>query len=225
MNTLQKDLVVIGGGPAGMAAAIEAKKNGLDDILVLERDSELGGILQQCIHNGFGLHIFGEELTGPEYAGRFIDELEKLGISYKLDTMVLSIAPDRTVTAVNGADGPDENKGPLHSARDGLPRAHQRRAEYPRLAPGRNIHGRQRAAHGQYGRLHARQKNSHTRLRRYRPHHGAAAHARGRAGAHGLRAAALFRGADEEYRAVPRGLQYTAQAQPHHHTGARRQEA
>lgn len=88
-----------------MAAAIEAKKNGLNDIIILERDHELGGILQQCIHNGFGLHIFGEELTGPEYAGRFIKEVVDLGISYRLDTMVLDISPDRVVTAVNHDDG------------------------------------------------------------------------------------------------------------------------
>jgi len=72
------ELVVIGGGPAGLAAAIEAKKNGVKDILVIERDKELGGILQQCIHNGFGLQMFKEELTGPEYAERYIVELEKL---------------------------------------------------------------------------------------------------------------------------------------------------
>jgi NADPH-dependent 2,4-dienoyl-CoA reductase/sulfur reductase-like enzyme len=102
---IHSDLVVIGGGPAGMAAAIEAKKNGLNDIIILERDHELGGILQQCIHNGFGLHIFGEELTGPEYAGRFIKEVEDLGIAYRLDTMVLDISSDRVVTAVNHDDG------------------------------------------------------------------------------------------------------------------------
>ena len=105
MSMIHSDLVVIGGGPAGMAAAIEAKKNGLNDIIILERDHELGGILQQCIHNGFGLHIFGEELTGPEYAGRFIKEVVDLGISYRLDTMVLDISPDRVVTAVNHDDG------------------------------------------------------------------------------------------------------------------------
>ena len=73
MNVKKADLVIIGGGPAGMAAAIEASKNGIRDILILERENNLGGILHQCIHNGFGLHYFGEELTGPEYAWRFID--------------------------------------------------------------------------------------------------------------------------------------------------------
>lgn len=99
------DLVVIGGGPGGLAAAIEAKKNGINNILVIERDKELGGILQQCIHNGFGLHEFKEELTGPEYAERFILELQKMNIEYKLDTMVLDITPEKVVHAINTTDG------------------------------------------------------------------------------------------------------------------------
>lgn len=99
------DIVIIGGGPAGLAAAIEAKKNGSENILILERDRELGGILQQCIHNGFGLHIFNEELAGPEYAERFIDELKAMHIEYKLNTMVLSITEEKIIHAVNETDG------------------------------------------------------------------------------------------------------------------------
>jgi sarcosine oxidase subunit alpha len=99
------DLVVIGGGPAGLAAAIAAKKNGIDSILLLERENMLGGILNQCIHNGFGLHYFNEELTGPEYAYRFIEELNSLGIEYKLCTMVIDITEEKLVTAVNMNDG------------------------------------------------------------------------------------------------------------------------
>ncbi len=99
------DIIVIGGGPAGLAAAIEAKKNGIDSILVIERDRELGGILQQCIHNGFGLHVFKEELTGPEYAEKFINELKELGIEYKLDSMVLNITEDKKVDFINSIDG------------------------------------------------------------------------------------------------------------------------
>ena len=99
------ELVIIGGGPAGLAAAVAARKAGIQDILILERDNELGGILNQCIHNGFGLHTFKEELTGPEYAGRFIAQVEELGIEYKLNTMVMDLANDKTVTAMNREDG------------------------------------------------------------------------------------------------------------------------
>lgn len=115
------DLIVIGGGPAGLAAAISARREGVSDILILERDSELGGILNQCIHNGFGLHTFQEELTGPEYAARFISQAQELNIPYKLCTMVLDIrcihdcgelrttaaapADCKLVTAMNRRDG------------------------------------------------------------------------------------------------------------------------
>lgn len=99
------DIVIIGGGPAGLAAAISAKKNGSDSILILERDKELGGILNQCIHNGFGLHTFKEELTGSEYAARFIEQVKELGIAYKLNTMVMDIRHDKVVTAMNREEG------------------------------------------------------------------------------------------------------------------------
>ncbi len=104
---IQKKLVIIGGGPAGLAAAIEACRRGIasEDILIIERDSELGGILNQCIHAGFGLHTFGEELTGPEYSGRFIDEVKALGIEYVTNSMVLSVSDDRVVTFVSPSMG------------------------------------------------------------------------------------------------------------------------
>ncbi len=99
------DIVIIGGGPAGLAAAIAAKNNGVDSVLILERDKELGGILNQCIHNGFGLHTFSEELTGPEYAQRFIDQVHALQIPYLLNTMVMDISPSKCVTAMNKVQG------------------------------------------------------------------------------------------------------------------------
>lgn len=98
------DVIVVGGGPAGLAAALEADKAG-SKVLVLERDHDLGGILQQCIHNGFGLHFFGEELTGPEYAGRFIEKLNDTDIEVLTDTMVLGISPERVVSAMCASRG------------------------------------------------------------------------------------------------------------------------
>ena len=109
------DLVIIGGGPAGLAAALGARKQGIKDILIVERDKELGGILNQCIHNGFGLHTFKEELTGPEYAGRYIEQVKDAGIPYVTDTMVLSIQSmsqyksslqaDKVITMVSRTEG------------------------------------------------------------------------------------------------------------------------
>lgn len=99
------DIVIIGGGTAGLAAAVSARKNGVESILILERDRELGGILNQCIHNGFGLHTFKEELTGPEYADRFIRQVKELCIEYKLHTMVMNISSSKIITAMNREEG------------------------------------------------------------------------------------------------------------------------
>ena len=100
-----RELVVIGGGPAGMSAALAAYESGIRDILIIERDDSLGGILRQCIHNGFGLHKFGEELTGPEYAWKYEQRVKELGIEVKLRTMVLDITEDKKVVATNDCDG------------------------------------------------------------------------------------------------------------------------
>ena len=100
-NVKHADLVIIGGGPAGMSAAVAAYEKGLRNILILERDDALGGILRQCIHNGFGLHRFGEELTGPEYAYRYEEMVKEREIPFMLDTMVISVGEDKTVTAMN----------------------------------------------------------------------------------------------------------------------------
>ncbi|MBP3332651.1 MAG: FAD-dependent oxidoreductase, partial [Clostridia bacterium] len=104
-NTKKVQLAIIGGGPAGMSAAVAAHEAGIRDILILERDQRLGGILPQCIHNGFGLHRFGEELTGPEYARRYSELVRKHNIPYMLNTTVLSFTRDRKITAVNESEG------------------------------------------------------------------------------------------------------------------------
>ena len=100
-----KDILIIGGGPAGLAAAVSAYESGARDILILEREGSLGGILKQCIHNGFGLHTFKEELTGPEYAQRFVDKVEEYKIPYQLDTMVIDVTADKVVTCVSKEHG------------------------------------------------------------------------------------------------------------------------
>ncbi|MBR4013472.1 MAG: FAD-dependent oxidoreductase, partial [Clostridia bacterium] len=102
---MKADLVIIGGGPAGMSAAVAAYDAGIRDIIILERDKSLGGILRQCIHNGFGLHRFKEELTGPEYAYRYELQVRERNIPFKLNTMVLDITPSKVVTAMNSEDG------------------------------------------------------------------------------------------------------------------------
>lgn len=105
MALKRADIIVVGGGPAGMAAALEAQKYGVRDIIILEREDRLGGILHQCIHTGFGLHIFGEELTGPEYAWRYMDMVSESGITCKPGTSVLHISENKTVTAVSSSEG------------------------------------------------------------------------------------------------------------------------
>ena len=102
---MRYEIAIIGGGPAGLAAACAAKEAGCGSILILERDRDAGGILNQCIHNGFGLHTFGEELTGPEYAARYVDKARRQGIECRLNTMVVDISPDKVITAMSRREG------------------------------------------------------------------------------------------------------------------------
>ena len=102
---MHHDIVIIGGGPAGLAAAVSARRAGVEDILILERDNVLGGIVNQCIHNGFGLHTFKEELTGPEYAARYIEMVTEETIPYRLNTMVIDINSEKEVTYINREEG------------------------------------------------------------------------------------------------------------------------
>ena len=131
---LTHDIVVVGGGPAGMAAAVAAYDAGVKDVVILDRDDALGGILRQCIHNGFGLHKLGRELTGPEYADVYRAEVEKRGIKTYCETTVTGLSHDRVVTA-QCRDGAFEDPSKGRDFGHGLPRAQPRCTQHPRHTP------------------------------------------------------------------------------------------
>ena len=163
MKTVQ--LAIIGGGPAGLAAAAAAYDAGLRDILILERSGELGGILNQCIHAGFGLHTFHQELTGPEYAQRYIDAVQERGIPAWTDCMVLDVSPEKVLTVTGRSVGLQQIKAQAVVLAMGC-------RERPRYAARRHLVSRHRPAHGEHGGLSARAAGGDPRLRRHRPHHG-----------------------------------------------------
>ena len=156
MAEFRYDVVAIGGGPAGMAAALGAKEAGAKQVLIIERDRELGGILQQCIHNGFGLRRFDKELTGPGYAHRYIELVKAASIDVWLNSTVLSADPGGIVTSVSPENGLRVVTCRFGGLFHGLPRADARRHTHSGQPARRRVHRRRRATHGQHGRLSSR---------------------------------------------------------------------
>lgn len=191
MNKEQVDLLIIGGGPAGLAAAVAAYDNGIQNMLILERDRHTGGILQQCIHNGFGLHRFGRELTGPEYAWEYEKMAEERKLPIRCSTMVLDVSPDKTVTAVS-AQGIVQIEAKSVILAMGCRERSRGALNIPGSRPAGIFFGWYGAEIRQLHGISAGTRGCHSRFWRYRADYGAPHDVRGCEGESGVRTNAVL---------------------------------